>query len=74
MAYKIDPYVLHKVAKQVVGMLLKGRELITHSTELLSNEYPDLIDPMPGPLSRQQGGRHPRRGPFSLLQPPASTS
>jgi hypothetical protein len=33
MAYKIDPYVLHKVAKQAVGMLLKGRELITHSTE-----------------------------------------
>ena len=51
-------------------MLLKGRELITHSTELLSNEYPDLIDPMPEPLSRQQGGRHPRRGPFSLLKPP----
>ncbi|MGX9788008.1 isomerase [Mycobacterium sp. MMS18-G62] len=48
MPYKIDPHVLHKVAKQVVGLSLEGGELITHATELLSDEYPDLIDPRPG--------------------------
>ena len=47
-AYKIDPNVLHKVAKQVVGLPLEGSELITRATELLADEYPDLIDPTPG--------------------------
>jgi hypothetical protein len=48
MHYKIDPDVLHKVAKQVVGLPLEGGELISRATELLSAEYPDLIDPTPG--------------------------
>jgi len=48
MPYKIDPNVLHKVANQVVGLPLDDGELITRATELLSDEYPDLIDPRPG--------------------------
>jgi hypothetical protein len=48
MHYKIDSDVLHKVAKQVVGLPLEGGELISRATELLSAEYPDLIDPTPG--------------------------
>jgi hypothetical protein len=48
MTYKIDPTALHKVAKQVVGLPLDGGELITHAIQLLADEYPDLIDPMPG--------------------------
>jgi len=48
MPYKFDPNVLHKVANQVVGLPLDDGELITRATELLSDEYPDLIDPRPG--------------------------
>jgi hypothetical protein len=48
MPYKIDPDVLHKVAKQVVGLRLEGGELISRATELLSDAYPALIDPEPG--------------------------
>jgi sigma non-opioid intracellular receptor len=48
MTYKIDPDVLHGVAKQVVGLSLEGGELITRAVELLAGEYPDLIDPVPG--------------------------
>jgi sigma non-opioid intracellular receptor len=48
MQYKIDPDVLHKVAKQVVGLPLQGGELISRTTELLSDAYPALIDPEPG--------------------------
>src|SRR5215208_923177 len=48
MAYKIDPDVPHTVAEQVVGLPLDDGELITRATELLSDEYPDLIDPRPG--------------------------
>jgi len=48
MKYKIDPDVLHTVAKQVVGLPLEGGELTTRATELLADEYPDLIDPVPG--------------------------
>ena len=48
MAYKIDPAVLHNVAQQVVGLPLEGGELITRAIELLSDAYPDLIDPEPG--------------------------
>jgi hypothetical protein len=48
MPYKIDPDVLHTVTKQVVGLPLEGGELISRATELLSAEYPDLIDPQPG--------------------------
>ena len=48
MVYRIDPDVLHKVAEQVVGLPLEGGELITCATELLSDAYPDLIDPEPG--------------------------
>jgi hypothetical protein len=48
MAYKIDPDVLHNVAKEVVGLHCDGGELITRATELLAAEYPDLIDPTPG--------------------------
>jgi hypothetical protein len=48
MSYKIDPDVLHNVAKQVVGLPVDGGELISRATELLSAEYPDLISPTPG--------------------------
>jgi hypothetical protein len=47
-AYKIDPEVLHRVAKDVVAQQLKGAELIALAIELLADEYPDLIDPEPG--------------------------
>jgi hypothetical protein len=46
--YKIDPDVLHRVAKQVVGLPLEGGELITRAIQLLADEYPELIDPAPG--------------------------
>lgn len=48
MAYKIDPEVLHKVAKQVAEAPLDSGELTTYAIELLADEYPDLIDPRPG--------------------------
>jgi hypothetical protein len=48
MAYKIDPDVLRKVARQVVGTPLEDRELITRAIEMLADEYPDLIDAAPG--------------------------
>jgi sigma non-opioid intracellular receptor len=48
MTYRIDPDVLHKVAKQVVGVPIEGSELITRAIELLADEYPDLIAPEPG--------------------------
>ena len=48
MSYKIDPDVLHKVAKEVVGLPLDGGELLTRANRLLADEYPDLIDPTPG--------------------------
>jgi hypothetical protein len=48
MAYKIDPEVLRKVARQVVGTPLEDRELITRAIEMLADEYPDLIDAAPG--------------------------
>lgn len=48
MTYKIDPDVLHKVAKQVVGLAPEGGELISTAIGLLSDEYPDLIDATPG--------------------------
>ena len=48
MAYKIDPDVLLKVARQVVGTPLEDGELITRATEMLADEYPDLIDAAPG--------------------------
>jgi len=46
--YRIDPDVLHTVAKQVAGLPLDNGELITHTVELLAAQYPDLIDPVPG--------------------------
>ncbi len=48
MAYRIDPDVLHAVAKQVVGERLEGGELIDRAIELLADAYPDHIDPTPG--------------------------
>lgn len=48
MSYKIDPNVLHEVAKQVTGLQLDGNELITRAVELLNEQYPDLIDAAPG--------------------------
>jgi hypothetical protein len=48
MAYKIDPDVLLKVARQVVGTSLEDGELITRATQMLADEYPDLIDAAPG--------------------------
>lgn len=47
-SYRIDPDVLGKVAKQVVGLGLETGELIDRATALLADEYPDLIDPVPG--------------------------
>lgn len=46
MTYKIDPDVLHKVAKQVVGLPVD--EILSRTVELLADEYPDLISPTPG--------------------------
>jgi len=48
MSYKIDPDVLHKVAKRVVGTPLEGGELISRATSLIADEYPDLVSPTPG--------------------------
>ena len=48
MAYKVDPHVLHKVARHVVGLPIEGGELVTRAIRLLADEYPDLIDPTPG--------------------------
>ena len=48
MSYKIDPDVLGKVAKRVVGLPLDNGELITRAIKALADEYPDLIDPTPG--------------------------
>jgi hypothetical protein len=48
MAYKIDPDVLRKVARQVAGTPLEDSELITRAIEMLADEYPDLIDTAPG--------------------------
>jgi hypothetical protein len=48
MPHKIDHDVLHKVARQVVGMPLEGGQLTTRAIQLLADEYPDLIDREPG--------------------------
>jgi sigma non-opioid intracellular receptor len=48
MPHKIDPAVVHTVAKEVVGLPLEGGELVTRAIELLADAYPDLIDPAPG--------------------------
>ncbi len=47
-SYRIDPEVLGKLAKQVVSLRLTGDELIDRAIELISAEYPDLVDPVPG--------------------------
>jgi sigma non-opioid intracellular receptor len=46
--YKINPDVLHKVVKEVVGLPLEAGELLAHTVTLLAGEYPDLIDPTSG--------------------------
>lgn len=48
MPYKIDPDVLEKVCKEVVGLQLDADELIAGAVGSLAAEYPDLIDPAPG--------------------------
>lgn len=48
MPYRIDPDVLHKVVKDVVGLQLDSGELIAEAVRLLAQGYPDLIDPTPG--------------------------
>jgi hypothetical protein len=48
MPYRIDPDVLHGVARQVVGLPLDDGELITRAIRLLADAYPDLIGPTPG--------------------------
>ena len=48
MAYRIDPDVLHKVARKVAGIPPGSSELITRAVQLLADEYPDLVDPTPG--------------------------
>jgi hypothetical protein len=40
MPYEIDPDVLHKVAKQVVGHPMEGGELLTRVTQLLAESTP----------------------------------
>lgn len=47
-AYKVDPEVLAKIAKEVVGLPLHNGELVDRTIELLAAEYPDLIDATPG--------------------------
>jgi hypothetical protein len=57
MTYKFDPDVLHKVARQVVGLPIEGGELIARAIRLLADEYPDLIDPTPGRwVAKKAGG------------------
>nr|WP_090340318.1 isomerase [Mycolicibacterium malmesburyense]CRL69396.1 ERG2 and Sigma1 receptor like protein [Mycolicibacterium malmesburyense] len=48
MPYRIDPDVVHDVARQVVGLPADGDELTTRAIELLAGAYPDLIDGTPG--------------------------
>ncbi|WP_029110246.1 isomerase [Mycobacterium sp. URHD0025] len=48
MTYKIDPDVLHTVAKQVVGLPLDDGKLLTRAIDLLADQYPDLIGRDPG--------------------------
>jgi len=70
MAYKIDPDVLHTVAKQVIGLPLEGGELVASATEMLAAEYPDLIHPSPGRWIGSKAGGILWQGSLSLLQPP----
>jgi hypothetical protein len=48
MQYKIDPKVLASIAEDVVGQSLADGELISRTTRLLAQAYPDLIDSTPG--------------------------
>lgn len=48
MTYKIDPDVLHTVAKQVVGLPLESGKLLPHAIERLADAYPGLIHTGPG--------------------------
>src|SRR6476619_6588494 len=48
MQYRIYPEVLATIAEDVVGQSLAGGELISRTTRLLAQAYPDLIDPTPG--------------------------
>ncbi len=48
MPYRFDPDVVHKVAKEVVGLQLDSGELVARAVTSLADEYPDLIDPTPG--------------------------
>ncbi|OAN37931.1 isomerase [Mycolicibacterium iranicum] len=47
MKYRIDPDVLHGVAKQVVGLPVDDL-LIPQTVELLAAQYPNLISAAPG--------------------------
>src|SRR3954465_1798027 len=48
MQYKIDPKVLASIAEDVVGQSLADGELLSRTTRLLAQAYPDLIDSTPG--------------------------
>lgn len=48
MRYKIDPDVVHDIARQVVGLSAEGDELSSRAIGLLADAYPDLIDATPG--------------------------
>ncbi|UXA12706.1 isomerase [Mycobacterium sp. SMC-8] len=48
MTYRIDPDVLHQVAREVVGLPLHTGELTARAVGLLAEAYPGLIDPTPG--------------------------
>ena len=57
MAYRIDPDVLHTIARKVVGIPKDGNELLTRAVQLLADEYPDLVDPTLGRwLGSKAGG------------------
>lgn len=56
MPYRIDPEVLHRVARQVVGLPLDNGELLDRATELLAEAYPGLIDPTPGRWGGSRAG------------------
>ncbi|MGE2833682.1 isomerase [Mycobacterium sp. SMC-4] len=48
MGYRIDPEVLHGVAKRAAGLSADTDEVVRTAVELLADEYPHLIDATPG--------------------------
>ena len=46
--YRIDPDVLARIAEEVVGETGDSADVTGRAVELLSAEYPDLVDSTPG--------------------------